>query len=80
MSKSMSAADRVRPILQAMDRSVDAARRRRLHGSVPATPDPSRPANGDGASTPPTRLKARPKRSTPIGNLGNNGGYRSQLG
>ncbi len=35
MERSRVTADRVRPILQAMERSIDSARRRRLHGSQP---------------------------------------------
>ena len=38
MEKSRVTADRVRPILQAMERSIDSARRRRLHGSAPQSP------------------------------------------
>ena len=41
MEKSRATADRVRPILQAMERSIEAARRRRLHGSQPQAPAPS---------------------------------------
>ena len=41
MEKSRVTADRVRPILQAMERSIDTARRRRLHGSQPQSPSPS---------------------------------------
>jgi hypothetical protein len=67
MEKSRPAADRVRPILQAMERSIDAARRRRLHaGAVeeedapaPAVPDTSQPLR---IGEPGARLKARPKR------------------
>ncbi len=38
MEKSRATADRVRPILQAMERSIETARRRRLHGSQPPAP------------------------------------------
>lgn len=38
MEKSRATADRVRPILQAMERSIEMARRRRLHGSQPQAP------------------------------------------
>lgn len=38
MEKSRATADRVRPILQAMERSIETARRRRLHGSQPQAP------------------------------------------
>ncbi len=40
MQKSRATADRVRPILQAMERSIETARRRRLHGSQPQAPAP----------------------------------------
>lgn len=40
MEKSRATADRVRPILQAMERSIETARRRRLHGSHPPAPAP----------------------------------------
>ncbi len=40
MEKSRATADRVRPILQAMERSIETARRRRLHGSHPQAPAP----------------------------------------
>ena len=47
MEKSRVTADRVRPILQAMERSIESARRRRLHGSQPQSPSqplpPSQP-------------------------------------
>ena len=69
MDKSKPAADRVRPILQAMERSIDAARQRRTRETRPGqpqdtpnpvTPDPTAP---DGEQP---RLRARPKRSTPM--------------
>ncbi len=40
MEKSRATADRVRPILQAMERSIETARRRRLHGSHPPAQAP----------------------------------------
>lgn len=66
MDKQMSAAERVRPILQAMERSVDAARRRRLLGDAPAVESGPKPEVSDlGARGEPSRLKARPKRPGP---------------
>ena len=50
MEKSRATADRVRPILQAMERSIEMARRRRLHGSHPQAPTP-----------PPTPPQAQPQ-------------------
>ena len=47
MEKSRATADRVRPILEAMERSIETARRRRLHGSqpqAPAQPPPPQPS------------------------------------
>ncbi|MBT8484869.1 MAG: hypothetical protein HKO59_03565 [Phycisphaerales bacterium] len=71
MDKSRPAAERVRPILEAMERSVTAARQRRLHGGTPAS-TPTPPTPGTSTLEPPardeetpTRLKARPKRATP---------------
>ncbi len=43
MEKSRATADRVRPILQAMERSIETARRRRLHGSQLQAPAPATP-------------------------------------
>lgn len=68
MDKPQSAIDRVRPMLQAMERSVDAARRRRLHEDEPvAQPhDPHVPVSASRTNDDePPRLKARPKRTTP---------------
>ncbi len=45
MEKSRVTADRVRPILQAMERSIDSARRRRLHGSQPQSPSQPLPSS-----------------------------------
>ncbi len=72
MDKSRPAADRVRPFLAAMERSIDAARRQRLQApgerpteaailriAEPATTDPV-------VAPPPPRLKARPNRSNPF--------------
>ena len=66
MKTSRSTADRVRPIIQAMERSIESARRRRMHD----TDDQPRPrpvpiehtTHGDGEIP---RRKARPKRTTP---------------
>lgn len=71
MDKSKPAADRVRPILQAMERSIDAARQRRTHGGRPApAPQPTRdePTQNLGPDGVP-RQRARPKRSTPLTNM-----------
>ncbi len=66
MKTSRSTAERIRPILQAMERSIESARRRRLHESDnPLEPRPvpvdQHEHRGDGLA----RRKARPKRSTP---------------
>lgn len=76
MENARTAADRVRGILQSMERSIDEARRERLHRDDP-TPAPRvapRPVPLDRTETdepdgerPPQRLKARPKRATPMG-------------
>jgi hypothetical protein len=79
MDRSRPAAERVRPILEAMERSIDAARRRRTQpGTTPATP---RPASMADRQSPPNhaqpmrRLKARPKRVPAF-----DASYRSQAG
>jgi hypothetical protein len=67
-----------------MERSINAARRRRLHVSPPqdeeavmkpAPVDPDTPAPND---QPPPRLKARPKRTNPFTSFGDGSGIRSQ--
>jgi hypothetical protein len=73
MDNNSPAMDRVRSILQRMDRSIDDARRRREQSdepddSPPGTPPPPGDENAhdshdEGA---PTRLKARPKRMNPV--------------
>jgi hypothetical protein len=83
MDKSRPVAERVRPILQAMERSIDAARRQRLnHDSGPArAPEPHRDGSPDGngaPNTPPARLKARPKRSNGFRGYPNDLDYRSR--
>lgn len=70
MEQPRSAVDKVRPVLQAMERSIDAARRRRLDtGAVAAEEPPSAvPIERErtfGDHPPLARLKARPKRSIP---------------
>ncbi len=69
MKTSRSTAERMRPILQAMERSIETARRRRLNDTDRvADPQPRPPLaveprdNGDHKLP---RRKARPKRSTP---------------
>ncbi len=66
MKNSRTTAERMRPILQAMERSIDAARQQRLHNvDGPAQPRPlavDRHGAGDGEIP---RRKARPKRATP---------------
>ena len=65
MKNSRSTADRIRPILQAMERSIESARRRRLNelGAPPVSGsvEPEEPAAPDTGEVP--RRKARPKRS-----------------
>ena len=70
MEESRSAVDRVRPVLQAMERSIDAARRRRLDTGPIRTDDPRPLIAPDhhakfGEHPPLARLRARPKRSIP---------------
>ena len=63
MKTPRSTADRIRPILEAMERSIETARRRRLHkadGSPSPRPFTSQDPRLDGNDVP--RRKARPKR------------------
>ena len=78
MDNARPVADRVRHILQAMERSIDAARQRRLYAGEPqhneeedqVGPPPSEPREMLGTeSSDPPRLKARPKRPSPFGEL-----------
>jgi hypothetical protein len=66
MKNPRSTAERMRPILQAMERSIDAARQQRLQNvDGPAQPRPmavDRQTTGDGDIP---RRKARPKRAAP---------------
>jgi hypothetical protein len=66
MKNSRSTAERIRPILQAMERSIESARRRRLNQTetpTPPRPVPAEPLDPTNEALP--RRKARPKRSTP---------------
>jgi len=83
MDKPRPAAERIRPILQAMERSIDAARRRRLHmtgddgkeeGAAKPVESENRPTNGEPAQ----RLKARPKRSGHFSDREAGGSFRSR--
>ena len=66
MEQSRSAAERIRPILQAMERSIETARRRRLNDSRgPVSRGPSEPLKTP-SDKPAPRLKARPKRTPPF--------------
>ena len=70
MKISRSTAERVRPILQAMERSIDTARRRRLHeteapAQAPARARPMAVEHPTGMENQIPRRKARPKRATP---------------
>lgn len=71
MEQKKPAADRVRHILQAMERSIDAARQRRTNTGRAPTPTPAPqsmpaivPEPVDTGRTESGRLRARPKRFT----------------
>jgi len=74
MDKSKSAADRIRPILQAMERSIDAARAARTHQGRPAPASPPEAIEVDDEPRPTgkvdpetaSRMRARPKRPAPL--------------
>ena len=62
MKNTRTTAEQIRPILQAMERSIESARRRRLHTTAPSPAEPMpTPFVTDGPSDRP-RQKARPKR------------------
>ena len=85
MDKSRPATERVRPILQAMERSIDAARRRRLNHGDAASPvhgvseiprqEEQLPTNENTG-----RLKARPKRVSPFPAYDDESQVRSRAG
>lgn len=67
MQNRTSAADRLRPFIQAMERSIDQARSRRMvDGRTPSVPSSGHltPGPEQSAAQPvePIRMKARPKR------------------
>ncbi len=66
MKTSRSTAERIRPILQAMERSIETARRRRLHDTdSPVKPQPAAVETPIDDDREVPRRKARPKRATP---------------
>ncbi len=87
MKNPRATAERMRPILEAMERSIDTARRRRLQETD--TPVQERPmaidthanANGDGdGDGEMPRRKARPKRATPTLRHPGHPEYRAEAG
>ncbi len=79
MKISRSTAERVRPILQAMERSIETARRRRLQDiEAPARARPLAVEPADGHTHEIPRRKARPKRATPIIRDRNGAEYRGE--
>jgi len=83
MDNTKPAAERVRPILQAMERSIDAARQRRLHQTGAESANDAVPAPTEGAPPAaegdrPTRLKARPKRPAPLSGYDREESFRSR--
>jgi hypothetical protein len=79
MNNPRSTAERMRPILQAMERSIETARRRRLHeppsGSITRQPPPE-PRERAAVQAP--RQKARPKRATASGHPHQTEDYRAE--
>lgn len=81
MKTTRSTAERIRPILQAMERSIETARRRRLNDGTPQVRPRQAPLNEpDPAGTDLPRRKARPKRSTPMVGRFDESGYRAKVG
>lgn len=70
MKTPRTTAENIRPILQAMERSIESARRRRLNQHEPATIGtpaiPPREPLVPEAATDAHRRKARPKRPSPL--------------
>ena len=80
MKTSRSTAERIRPILQAMERSIETARRRRLHDTDrPSAPRPAPPEQRDPGSAENPRRKARPKRATPVLRPYDGSEYRAEI-
>jgi len=79
MSNPRSTAERMRPILQAMERSIDSARRRRLHepASAPVTRQPP-PEPRERLAVQSPRQKARPKRAALPGRPQHTEDYRAE--
>jgi hypothetical protein len=85
MEQSRPAAERVRPVLLAMERSINAARQRRLHENEPEsvetdTPAPLKHTAPIGESDTPARLRAKPKRPSAFPAFGDGSTIRSQAG
>ena len=90
MEKSRVTAERIRPILEAMERSIDSARRKRLHSTHPAEPTPAtipparqiQPTNEqtNDSQEPYYRRKARPMRASGVLGRFDDPNYRSQAG
>jgi hypothetical protein len=80
MSNPRSTAERMRPILQAMERSIESARRRRLHEPAiapVARPQPA-PEPKERIAVQSPRQKARPKRAAFPGRPNTSGDYRAE--
>lgn len=89
MERQKPVADRIRPFLAAMERSIDSARRKRCNEDEPPHQPEDKSNNGSpesnntdtdmtrpsGGDDSPPRLKARPKRPMNLNN--NTGGWRS---
>ncbi len=63
MKNTRTTVEQIRPILQAMERSIESARRRRLHDTGTSTPEPQSTNHEARDTTDQPRQKARPKRS-----------------
>jgi hypothetical protein len=80
MSNPRSTAERMRPILQAMERSIESARRRRLHEPVtaPVTRQAPAPEPRERIAVQSPRQKARPKRALLPGRPHGTEDYRAE--
>ena len=80
MKNPRTTAEQIRPILQAMERSIESARRRRLHDTGTSTPEPRSTNHEARDTTDQPRQKARPKRGPSLAGHFDASGYRAPIG
>ena len=80
MKNPRTTAEQIRPIIQAMERSIESARRRRLHDTGTSTPEPRSTKHEARDTTDQPRQKARPKRGPTLTAHFDASGFRAPLG